>query len=169
MPKGLFQFWLLAILFLTACDDASNSPESGKTMETWFPLSVGGSPIEAQLAVSLAEKRKGLMYRQELPAERGMLFIYPTPQRVTFWMANTPLPLDLGLFDSEGVLKEIHRLVPYDTTKVRSHSREIQFALEMNRGWFAGKGLYPGSVLDLTAVSEATRRSGLNPAELGLE
>ena len=83
-------------------------------------------------------------------------------------MKNTPLPLDLGLFDGDGVLKEIHRLMPYDMTSVRSHSSDIQFALEMHQGWYAAHGLFPGSKLDLQLVINAVKERGFEPGEFGL-
>ncbi|MGA1205484.1 MAG: DUF192 domain-containing protein [Opitutales bacterium] len=167
MQKGLKFFSLLAILFLCAC-----GPEKSKTAivaaEAWLPLQVGNVVIEARLAVTLSEKQKGLMYCRELGPEQGMLFPYESPRRVSFWMANTPLPLDLGLFDAQGILREIHRLVPYDTTTVTSRSEDIQYALEMNSGWFAGKKLYPGIPLDLKTLSLALEARGKNSRQYGL-
>lgn len=108
------------------------------------------------------------MHRSELGGDSGMLFPYPVPQPVSFYMKNTPLPLDLGLFDGEGVLREIHRLMPYDTTSVRSFSDEIQFALEMHQGWFAKNSLFPGTRLDLKSVAKAIEQRGFNAVDFGL-
>ena len=77
--------------------------------------------------------------------------------------------MDLGLFDNEGVLREIHRLMPYDSTTIRSYSDEIQFALEMHQGWFARNSLFPGTRLDLKSVAQAIEKRGSNPEAYGLQ
>jgi len=168
MNKGLMLFPILAILFLMGCDGKQGENTQKVAPDAWLSLRVGDVPITAQLAISNAEKTKGLMYRESLPENGGMLFLYDRQQQVSFWMANTPLPLDLGLFDSNGVLKEIHRLMPYDTTTVSSNSREIRFGLEMEQGWFARNKLYPGVKLDLITLTDAVRSRGGNPALFGL-
>ncbi len=168
MHKGLLYFILLTILFITGCDSSNQSDKDPLPTDTWFTLKVNDTSIQAQLALMLSEKQKGLMHRQELGENSGMLFPYESPQQVAFWMKNTPLPLDLGLFDGDGVLKEIHRLMPYDMTSVRSHSSDIQFALEMHQGWYAAHGLFPGSKLDLQLVINAVKERGFEPGEFGL-
>ena len=107
--------------------------------------------------------RKGLMYREVLAAENGMLFAYRRPQQGSFWMANTPLPLDIGFFNSEGVLLEVHRMVPYDTNKTRSRSNDVQYALEMNRGWYSSNSVFPGARLNLEDMAKALYGRGEDP------
>ena len=169
MRSRISLFPLLAILFLSACDRGESGQPGQMPADTWFDLSVGGLPIRAQLAVTATEMRKGLMYRDSLPANHGMLFVYQRPQQVSFWMANTAIPLDLGLFDTTGTLREIHRLVPYDTQSVVSRSDEIQVALEMSQGWFAANGLFPGSTIDRESLARALQQRGMDPRLYGLD
>ena len=82
-----------------------------------------------------------------------MLFIFPQPRRLSFWMRNTAIPLDIGFFDSDGVLSEIHQLQPFDERPVVSESAGLRFALEVNRGWFAAHEVNVGARLDLQALA----------------
>lgn len=166
--RGLSLFLSSTVLLLVAaCQPASPPPEPAGP-ETWLPLRIDEVELKVQIALTPTEQRNGLMRRQSLPADGGMLFPYQRPRRMSFWMANTPLPLDIGFFDGEGVLREIHRMVPFDRSRTTSSSDEIQFALEMNRGWFSGHGLRPGSVMDPDRLRAALRRRGADPAEFGL-
>lgn len=81
-----------------------------------------------------------------------MLFVFEKPMQVSFWMKNVSLPLDIGYFDSKGRLMEQYALYPYDETPIFSKSHDIQFVLEMERGWFQKNKLSSGEVLDLEKV-----------------
>ncbi|MDR1789625.1 MAG: DUF192 domain-containing protein [Opitutaceae bacterium] len=162
-------FWAAACLLLPGCGRraADNAPAGQaaaaprKTAADFFPVGVGGRRVAMQLAVSGAEMARGLMGRRDLGADEGMLFVYGTPQRMSFWMRNTPTPLDIGFFDAEGVLREIHALVPFDETPVASTGTALLFALEVNRGWFDRNGVAVGARLDLEAVRAGLRARAL--------
>lgn len=153
------------VLLVSACEEPA-PPVQG--IGTWLPLRIGDIDIQVQIAISPAEQQKGLMYRESLPQDSGMLFPYQRPRELSFWMANTPLPLDIAFFDGQGILREIHRLMPYDRTPVRSCSDALQFALEMPQGWFAAKGLFQGARMDLDLLRQALSRRGADPATFGL-
>jgi hypothetical protein len=87
---------------------------------------------------------------------------------MSFWMHNTPLPLDIGFFSSEGELKEIYPMLPFDEATIRSRDERLQFALEMNQGWFHDNGVRPGARLDLAALREALKARGATPGDFGL-
>jgi len=133
-----------------------------------FTLRVGERPLEAQLALSREEMAQGLMNRRDLAPNEGMLFVYPRPMEASFWMKNTPLPLDIGFFTPDGTLVEIYRMHPYDETAVKSRSNRVQFALEMNQGWFAQNQVRTGAKLDLDLVRQALVARGYEPLRYGL-
>ena len=168
MPSRLF--YSLPALALVLCGCSPDEPVSDRpvSIDAWLPLAINEVEIEAQIAVTPPEMRKGLMYRESLAENSGMLFAYAAPRQVSFWMANTPLPLDIGFFDGDGVLKEVHRMVPFDTIRTVSRSGEIKYALEMNRGWYSRNSLYPGARLDLGKVASALSRRGMDPQAYGL-
>ena len=119
-----------------------------------FRLGVGKQAIEVEIAATHEARSRGLMFRRALAPGTGMLFVFPRPRRLSFWMRNTAIPLDIGFFDGAGLLREIHSLQPFDETPVSSHGANLQFALEVNRGWFAAHGIDRGARLDLEALEE---------------
>ena len=149
---------------MTGCEkDAFNSAEA-LPGDTWFPIKINEVDINVQLALSPPEQQRGLMYRDTLDPEGGMVFAYRAPQRMSFWMANTRIPLDIGFFDENGTLLEIHQLIPYDTKSVSSRTEVAMYAIETNRGWYASKGLYPGAKIDMLLLAKAFKERGMDPA-----
>lgn len=139
-----------------------------KTVSDYFAIKVGDKTVRMQLAVLGAEMQRGLMGRRDLGRDDGMIFVYEKPQQMTFWMRNTPTPLDIGFFNPEGVLEEIYPLHPFDETSVPSRGTRLQFALEMNQGWFAQNGVKPGARLDLKALAAALKARAFEPRKFGL-
>ncbi len=162
---------LLLILALTACgSDKPPVPVSApKTALDFFPLTIGGKVVRLQLAIRPDEMQRGLMDRQNLGADDGMMFIYEKPQQMHFWMRNTPTPLDIGFFDRGGVLEEIYPLYPFDERTVSSRSERLHFAVEVNQGWFRANGIKPGAQLDLKSLVAALKARGFDPKKYGLE
>ncbi|MBL9215482.1 MAG: DUF192 domain-containing protein [Opitutaceae bacterium] len=159
---------LLLLALLAACG-GGDAPEAGpKSAEDYFPLRLGDRQIRVQVAALPPELQRGLMFRSSLGADDGMLFVFTAPQQLGFFMRNTTVPLDIGYFDAEGVLREIYPMHPLDERAVRSRGRNLKFALEMNQGWFGRAGVKPGARLDLPAVADALRARGLEPAAAGL-
>ena len=105
--------WLSGV----ACQPV-DAPVEPVGSQTYFPISIGGSELQLQLALKPAEQQKGLMFRESLDNDHGMLFIFDRPDKRGFWMRNTRIPLDIGYFDSSGQLLEIHKLFPFDETVV---------------------------------------------------
>jgi len=147
---------------------ATQTQGAAKPVSEFFVIPVGGKPVQMQLAVKPREMERGLMERRDLKADEGMLFVYPGTQQMSFWMRNTPTPLDIGFFTADGVLKEIYQMYAYDETPVASHSKELKFALEMNQGWFVKNEVKPGAKLDLKVLAEALRARGFEPWEYGV-
>ena len=135
-----------------------------KTIADFFAIKVGNQGVQMQLAVRMDEMQRGLMERRDLKPEQGMLFIYDKPQQQSFWMRNTPTPLDVGFFDATGELQEIYPMYPFDETPVRSRSTSLKFALEMSQGWFAAHGVKPGAKLDMKALATALKERGFDAA-----
>ena len=151
---------------MTGCGrgDAPGAQAGSKTTADFFAIKVGNQSVQMQLAVRMDEMQHGLMERRDLQPAQGMLFIYEKPQQQSFWMRNTPTPLDVGFFDPTGELQEVYPLYPFDETPVRSRSKGLKFALEMNQGWFAAHGVKPGAKLDLKALAVALKERGFDPA-----
>jgi uncharacterized membrane protein (UPF0127 family) len=83
-------------------------------------------------------------------------------------MKNTRIPLDIGYLSSSGVLLEIHKAKPHDTSGVPSRSNDIKFVLELNEGAYKKLGISIGSKVSLKRVSEIIDDRGLNPSDYNL-
>jgi uncharacterized membrane protein (UPF0127 family) len=104
----------------------------------------GADTVLAELARTPEERAQGLMYRENLPQGRGMLFIFPDSQMRSFWMSNTFIPLDIAYLDAEMKIVDIQAMEP---ESLDSHPSALpaMFALEVPLGWFAGKGIKVGA------------------------
>lgn len=170
MHASRFFLVLVALAgLLVGCDDEA-AVESGNAapLSQWLPIGLEGVRLEVQVPLTRSEQARGLMHRESMDADRGMLFAYPAPQGMSFWMKNTLIPLDIGFFDGEGVLREIHRMYPRDRRSVRSRHQDLQYALEVNQGWFREHGITPGARLDREMLAAALRARGTDPSDFGL-
>jgi uncharacterized membrane protein (UPF0127 family) len=157
---------LFLLFFLTACQPTDSSMSLGADGRVSGIIS--GQDLAVELAFTDAARQRGLMFRDTLEETHGMLFLFERADRLSFWMRNTRIPLDIGFFDSDGILREILPLYPFDETPVQSRSNRIQFALEVNRGWFARHGVQPGAQLDLDRVAATLIALGGDPSQFGL-
>lgn len=119
-------------------------------------LSLGTNILSAQIAADEASRERGLMSRTNLAENEAMLFVFPKPQPVAFWMKDTLVPLSVAYIGPSGRVFEIHDLKPLDETPVPSVSEAVVYALEVPQGWFAKHGvLAGGSVGGLPSPSSA--------------
>lgn len=109
-------------------------------------LTAGIHRIEAEVAADQENRMQGLMYRREMAPHRGMLFVFPQAVVQCMWMRNTLLPLSVAFLDNQGRILNIEDMVP-QTDDSHCAAAPSRFALEMNRGWFAQKGIKPGAKL----------------------
>lgn len=137
-------------------------PELHATAQDWLTIKLGESPIHVQIAISAKERAEGLMHRETLEPDQGMLFVFETPSKQRFWMKNTLIPLSIGFFDTKGRLVEIHNLYPQDRNPVESRTDTIVMALEMRQGWFQEHKVVPGTTFDKALLDEAFLRRGMD-------
>lgn len=106
-------------------------------------LTAGFHRIEAEVAADQANRMQGLMNRKSMPANQGMLFVFTQTDRHCMWMRNTFLPLSVAFLDDQGRILNIEDMKPQTETN-HCAAGPARYALEMNLGWFAGKGIKPG-------------------------
>ena len=158
-------------LFVAGCG-SGRSPDPAadtKTVFDHFSVAVGGTMASLQVAVLGPEQARGLMQRPDLGADEGMIFVNERPQALSIWMRNTPEALDLAYLTREGAVAEVYGLLPLDERPVNSHTGQVQFALEMPRGWFAAHGVAVGSHLDMKALAAALKARGFDPGKFGIQ
>jgi len=130
----------LAVLATTAC--AQDGPQSLPKIR----LNAGIHNIDAQVAQTPEQREIGLMFRASMPANEGMLFAFERPAQQCFWMKNTLIPLDAAFVDDAGTVINIEHMKP-QTLASHCSQKPVRFVLEMNDGWFAKRGIKPGSKL----------------------
>jgi uncharacterized membrane protein (UPF0127 family) len=135
----------------------------------WFSIKVGDKTLRMQLAVRPKELERGLMERRDLGTDDAMVFVFGRPQGMSFWMRNTPTPLDIAYFSPEGVLLEYYPAYPFDEKPVPSRSQRLQFVVETNQGWFKANGVKPGARLEMKALSAALAARGFDPQNYGID
>jgi uncharacterized membrane protein (UPF0127 family) len=113
----------------------------------------GGEKVEVRVEVAnnIFERARGLMYRTALGVNRGMLFVYPEEQKLSFWMKNTLIPLSIAFIDSEKRIVDIQDMKPLDDEPPSYVSADpARYALEVNRGFFEERGVKVGDRVEFT-------------------
>ncbi len=108
----------------------------------------GADTVLAEVAATPEERAEGLMYRDELAEDAGMLFVFQQPAIQSFWMANTYIPLDIAYIDASYRITDILQMEPLDTGSYPS-TKPALFALEVIEGWFEEKGIAAGAQADI--------------------
>ncbi|MFM7335649.1 MAG: DUF192 domain-containing protein [Tabrizicola sp.] len=112
----------------------------------------GRESFVIEVADEAEERSRGLMFREAMPLNEGMLFVYEAPRRVGFWMKNTLIPLDMVFADPTGTVTRVHaNAVPGDLTPIDGGDG-VQYVLEINGGLAAKLGIAPGAVLRHPAI-----------------
>lgn len=117
------------------------------TAQMLLPLRMGKHTAQVEIADTGLARRTGLMNRDSLPADQGMLFSYDQPRELSFWMKNTKIPLDIAFVDEDGTIFQIEQMQPLDEDHTVS-IRAARFALEMNQGWFKKHGVRVGDKIE---------------------
>ncbi|MCB9681270.1 MAG: DUF192 domain-containing protein [Alphaproteobacteria bacterium] len=126
---------LCATLMVVACSSSSRLPVA--------TIDVKGHSLTVEVAASQETRAQGLMHRDSLGAERGMIFVYDDDAPRRFWMKDTRIPLSIAFIDKEGTIVRIADMAPLTTDGTPS-LYPARYALEVNKGWFAAKGVTTG-------------------------
>lgn len=112
-----------------------------------FPLRIKSHEIRVEVANTEKSMRKGLMFRDRLAEDSGMVFVYSMPDIQAMWMKNTRIPLSVAFADANGRILNIEDMEPH-SEKAHSSKGAAAYALEMNRGWFRQRGIGPGDRIE---------------------
>ncbi len=140
------------LLMVTGCmpANAESNGNANDGTEELVEMVVGDHTFHVEIADTDESRAQGLMHRESLPADQGMLFVFDRDQRLSFWMKNTSIPLSIAYISSDGVIREIRDMEPYDLTPVRSQ-RSVRYALEVNQGAFEEAGISEGDSVEIPA------------------
>jgi uncharacterized membrane protein (UPF0127 family) len=145
MHKSRLYIFSLAASILALTTSVTLAQQASK-----FPvisLSSGIYVIKAEVAANTAQHEQGLMFREKLGPNEGMVFLFDTPASVCMWMKNTLIPLSVAFIGADGKIINIEDMQP-QTTESHCAKKPARYALEMNHGWFRQKNIKPNSVID---------------------
>ena len=135
----------LALVTLVALAP-SHAQESAQLNLPRTKITAGMYLIDAQVAATPQQRSTGLMFRPQMPASEGMLFVFDQPSEQCFWMKNTLLPLTAAFVADDGTIVNLADMKP-QTTDSHCSKKPVRYVLEMNLGWFEKKGIKAGSKL----------------------
>ena len=103
----------------------------------------GRRSFTVEVADSAPERERGLMFRESMKPDHGMLFVFEQERDVGFWMKNTPMPLDLVFISADGTIKAIKRGLPFSEASI-SAGVPVRFVLELRAGIAVASGMKIG-------------------------
>lgn len=122
----------------------------GAQAQTRLPtteLSAGIHTIQAEVAATEEARRKGLMFRESMKPNEGMLFVFDAPDQQCFWMRNTLIPLSIAFITDDGTIRNIADMTPMSADTHCSRGA-VRYGLEMNQGWFSARGIVAGQKIN---------------------
>jgi uncharacterized membrane protein (UPF0127 family) len=120
-------------------------------------LQAGIHLIRAEVADDADSRMRGLMFRDRLGPNEGMLFVFQEKSAQCFWMRNTPLPLTIAFIEDDGSIVTLADMKPLDES-THCAARPVRFALEMEQGWFRKRGLKAGDGLRAEGIFRPAAR-----------
>ena len=140
--RALLQASLVATVAVAACAAAAQTGPQPKLPT--IDLQAGMHVIKAELAITPEQQQIGMMFRRTMGANEAMLFIEETASVRCFWMRNTFIPLSIAFLADDGTIVNIADMQP-QSDQSHCSAQPVRYALEMNMGWFAKRGLKAGS------------------------
>jgi len=137
---------VMGLCIVTGCD--SHGREWPYTVET------SGARLMVEVATTPEQLERGLMFRDRLDEDWGMLFVYDAEQTLSFWMKNTTIPLSIAFLDRGLVVRDIRDMQPLSEETLTSKVPAM-YALETNRGWFERHNVTPGTAVTFSPELEA--------------
>lgn len=148
---------LFAVLALAACGDgddqrqATSNPEGPNGPAVTIDTGTEEVRVSVEVADDDGERRRGLMFRESLPEDAGMVFVFEGDESGGFWMKDTLIPLSIAFYDADGRILRILDMEPCraDPCQVYDPGVEYRGALEVNRGAFRRWGVEAGDRVQL--------------------
>jgi uncharacterized membrane protein (UPF0127 family) len=154
-PRPALPVLLLAMSGLYGLPEALAMPFA-TCPEGTVTLLAGRSRACAEVASTEAQRERGLMFRDRLAADGGMLFVFPAAERHQMWMKNTFVALSVAFIDERGNIINIEDMLPR-TLDAHGARLPARYALEMPYGWFGRRSLGPGAHLDGLPAADLAR------------
>ncbi len=124
---------------ICSCGQRHSGASSNKPQPTYLPeepMKVGEKTVTVEVAKDPYDRARGLMYRDAMPEEHGMLFVFDYPDYHRFYMKNTRIPLTIAFITEDGRIISLHDMEPFNEDPRHFPKEKALYALEMNQGWF---------------------------------
>jgi len=141
-PRNIGLSLLIPLLLLAGCD---SQPSSGLATVN---MRLGSKSFTLEVADSEVTRMYGLMRRDSMPSDHGMIFVFNREAPLGFWMKDTRIPLDIIYIDAAGKVVSVKQMKPYDQNATPSEG-PAQYAIELNKGAAKSAGVEAGMVLQL--------------------
>jgi hypothetical protein len=149
MKKSAFTFLILMIFSINLFSQTINIPEFPKGTLT---ISQEGSSVTIPIEIANTNELRefGLMYKEDIPEDYGMLFVFPNPGIRGFWMKNTFVKLDIAFIDANGTILDIQNMKPCEESSCPIHIiyKPFKYALEVKAGFFDRYGFTEGAKIE---------------------
>ena len=142
---------LFAFYNLSGC--FNRAPSSGLPITK---MKIGEKEFELEIASTQSARNTGLMRRDSMPGNHGMIFVFDEPDTHSFWMKNTRIPLDIVFIDAGGTIRSIQQMQPYSLKSVSPPSA-IKYAIELNEGAAAKAGAKVGEKVVIPEPAKDTK------------
>ncbi|HWB53657.1 MAG TPA: DUF192 domain-containing protein [Tepidisphaeraceae bacterium] len=150
-PRIFIRGFVLALVLLGGC--AATQPADGLPT---VQMTIGSRTYTLEIANTVATQERGLMRRDSMPSDHGMIFVFATEGPRSFWMHNTRFDLDIIYIAASGKIVSIKHMKAYDETSVPSDG-PVKYAIELNAGQAALTGVKPGDVLSIPAAAQQAK------------
>jgi uncharacterized protein len=144
---------MLGLLLLVGCQPAAPAQSSLPTVT----MKLGSKTYTLEVAADPESRARGLMRRDSMPADHGMIFVFPKAEKLGFWMKNTRIPLDIIYIDASAKIDSVKQMKPYDTSSVYAEG-DVKYAIELNQGQAAEAGIAAGQAVEIPEVARNTSR-----------
>src|SRR5688572_22184884 len=140
--------FVLFVMMVAACRDSDAATPS--VFDLQITQGEASETVRVEVAATPSQRQQGLMFREELAEDAGMLFLFPGESRNGFWMRNTYVPLDIAYIGFDGTVQEIRAAKPLDETPL-TPAQSYRYVLEVNQGWFERHNMGIGAKITLPA------------------
>ncbi len=146
--------WLILLYLIAvvaACKNVSQSSDA-KSETKVVKIQMGAETVSLEIAADEESVAKGLMNRERLENNSGMLFVFPYEGIYPFWMKNTIIPLSIAFVNSYGIIIDIQTMQPLDTLTHYAPDLPFRYAIEMDSGWFSLNHVKSGDTLQIPYI-----------------
>jgi uncharacterized membrane protein (UPF0127 family) len=133
-----------ALLLISGIPDTVEAQSRAQATLPTVKLTAGIHVITAEAATTPQSRTVGLMYRERLAPNHGMLFVFEEKSQQCFWMRNTVVPLTIAFIEDDGTIAQLADMAP-KTEVSHCSQKPVRYALEMEQGWFAKRGIAAGA------------------------